>query len=171
GSLRLDLEGVSSLQARATARRWRAIAADEPACGAATDQEDGTLAAMGLCLRLRSATVWPDEGGLTGPRLAQRPTRRRCPEALAQEWELAACVLAEIESDASLAEREGWAAVRSAERGDWEGALEHARRASLLESGYHAPRLWGRLKALIEAVAARAGAPAPPDPGVPSEAD
>jgi hypothetical protein len=159
GSQRLDLEGVSSLQARGIARRWRAVAAGEVACPC-TPQENATLAAMGLCLRLGSPAVRTGEGGLAPPRLAPRPARRRCAEALADEWELAACVLEEIESDAGLAEREAWAAVRAAERGDWDGARGHVRRASALESGYHAPRLWGGLKSLIESVAARAETPA-----------
>src|SRR5439155_10792512 len=76
GSLRLDLEGVSSLQARAAARRWRAIAAGEVACRP-TAQEGATLAAMGLCLRLRLPAVLPGEGGLTPPRPAPRPPRHR----------------------------------------------------------------------------------------------
>jgi hypothetical protein len=118
---------------------------------------------MALSLRLRSGLVWPVEDFLAAPRLAPRPTRRHCAEALGQEWEFAACVLAEIESDASLAEREAWAAVRSAERGDWEDAQQHAGRASALEAGYHVPRLWGRLDALIQAVAARAAIRPPHD--------
>lgn len=143
GTLRLNLEGVSSLQARAAARRWRAIAASDFPC-AVTPHENAILAAMGLCLRLRSA----GEGG----RIPHKAPPRRCAEALADEWEFAACVLAEIESDAGLAEREGWAAVRLAERGDWDGALEGAARASALEAGYHGPRRWARLRALIETV-------------------
>src|SRR4051794_31777588 len=126
GSLRLDLEGVSSLQARAAARRWRGIAAGEVACRP-TPQEGAPLPAMGLCLRLRLPGVLTD--GLTSPRPAPRPARHRCAEALADEWEFAACVIEEIEADASLAEREAWAAVRAAERGDWQIALRHVRRA------------------------------------------
>jgi hypothetical protein len=157
GSLGIDLEGVSSVQARGAARRWRALAGE--ACGEATAQENTTLAGMALHLRLRCGAVWVGEDGRTPPRLAPRPTRRHCAEALAQEWEAAACVLGEIESDASRAEREGWDAVRSAERGDWDRALWHAGQASALESGYHALRLWGRLRRLIEAAA---GPPRPP---------
>lgn len=163
GSLSLDLEGVTSLEARATGRRWRAVAEGELACGVVSPHEDDVLARMGLCLRLRSGFVWRVQDGLASPRLAPRPTRRLCAEALAREWECAACVLAEIESDASLAEREAWAAVRSAERGDWAEALGSAARASALEAGYHLPRLWARLKALIEAVAARAETPVASD--------
>src|SRR4051812_49980587 len=55
-SLRLDLEGISSLQARAAARRWRALAADETACEGATVRETAVLAAMGLCLRSEEHT-------------------------------------------------------------------------------------------------------------------
>jgi hypothetical protein len=167
GSLRLDLEGVSSLQARAAARRWRAIAAGEVACRPTT-QEGATLAAMGLCLRLRLPAIRPDEDSLTPPRPAPRPPRHRCAEALADEWDFAACVIEEIEADASLAEREAWAAVRAAERGNWEIALRHVRRASALESGYQAPRLWRGLKSLIEAVAVLAETPVPPPARVPS---
>jgi hypothetical protein len=154
GSLSLDLEGVSSLQARSAVRRWRAIAAD--VSGGVSNQESDALASMALSLRLRSGLVWAVGHGLGVPSLAPRPSRRRCALTLAQEWEFAACVLAEIESDASLAEREGWAAVRSAERGDWPDAQRHAGRASALEAGYLVPRLWGRLDAVIQAVAARA---------------
>lgn len=157
GRLGLDLEGVSSLEARAVVRRWRAIAVGEVTCEVSA-QEHATLSRMALCLGSRSGVVWRVEEGLGSPRLAPtRPTRRHCAQALAQEWDFAACVLAEIESDASLAEREAWAAMRAAERGHWETALEHAGRASALEAGYHGPRLWARVAALIEAVAGQTG--------------
>jgi hypothetical protein len=156
GSLRLDLKGVSARQAGAAARRWRAVAAGGAACEGTTPQEDDALAAMGLCLRLRIRTTGD---GQTPPRPAPRPARSRCAEAIAEEWELAACVLEMIEADASLAESEAWAAVRAAVEGDWGRALRHARRASALESGYQAPRAWGGLQRAIEA-AARTPAPA-----------
>jgi hypothetical protein len=167
GLLSLDLEGVCCLQARAAVRRWRAIAGGHAAAHAVSAREGATLARMALCLRLRSRLVWIVEGGLSVPRLAPRPTRRTCAEMLAQEWDFAACVLEEIEADASLAEREAWAAVRSAERGDWEDAQQHAGRAATLEAGYHVPRLWCRLKAVIEAAAGRDQAAARPRDSLP----
>jgi hypothetical protein len=154
GSLGLDLKGVSSLRARGAAQRWRALAADESG-RCATCREDSDLITMALYQRLHSPAVRPAGGGLTLPELALRPTRRRCAEALAEEWELAACILALIEADARRAERAARAAVRAAEASDWGRAHRYARRASKLESGYDAPRLWGRLEALIEAAAGR----------------
>lgn len=156
GSLGLDLKGVSSLQARAATRRWRAIAADVATCAPTTAHENACLTRMALCLRLR-CTAWQKENG----RIAPMPSRCRCAGALAEEWAFAASALDEIESDARQAEREAWTAVCAAERGDWAGALQHARCASSLESGYLAPRLWTALKTVIEATAAQTGHPLP----------
>jgi hypothetical protein len=167
GSLCLDLEGVSALRARAVARRWRAIAAGEADCEAVTAQEHAALGAMGLCLRLQSPGVRRSEDGAA---LAPTPPQCRCAEALAREWELAACVLAEIESDASLAEREAWAAVQAAVRGDWGRAARHVRSASALEAGYVALDVWGGLRRAIEAAALAGALPAAAaedDPRVP----
>src|SRR5262249_35117807 len=109
GSLGLDLQGVSALEARGAARRGPAVAAGGGAGGGAGPGEAPRAAGRSRRRRLRLAAVLPGDG--TPPRLAPGPTRRRCAEVLADEWDFAACVLGEIESDASLAEREAWAAV------------------------------------------------------------
>ena len=66
---------------------------------------------------------------------------------------MAAYVLAEIEQDARSAEREACGAVQAAERGDWSAALRRIGRACSIQSGYHAPRPWRRLKQAIERAA------------------
>jgi hypothetical protein len=156
GSLGLDLNGVSSRQAYRAVNRWRAIATAAPDESVSSD-EGAALADMALHLRLRGAVASLSEGTwsrLGGPVPA---THRTCAETLAQEWEVAARLLAEIEDDARWAEQEGWDAVRSAEAGDWRRALWHARRASLIESGYYALCLWGQFTRVIEMVAGQAG--------------
>jgi len=140
GTLDLDMQGVSSAQALAVARRWRAIAAG----GGITPQENDSLDRMALCLR-RSGPGPEDPASI--------PSRCRCAKALAGEWEFAACLLAEIESDARQAQRMAWAAVRAAHLGNWRGALRLARLASTLESGYLAPRHWAGLLLAIESAA------------------
>jgi hypothetical protein len=150
GSLGLDLDGVSSSQAHRGADRWRAIAADEVAGDEVTAGEEASLVDMALHLRLGRGVVCLGEGRDGGLVVCGSPAVRFCAEALASEWEFAADWLEEIESDACWAEREGLEAVRAAEGGDWGHALGHARQASLIESGYEAPRPWTRLQRAIE---------------------
>jgi hypothetical protein len=61
--------------------------------------------------------------------------------------------LEEIETDARWAADEAQEAVRAAEDGNWGHALEHAREACLIESGYDAPRPWARLERAIKRAA------------------
>jgi hypothetical protein len=109
---------------------------------------------MALWIRLRTPAVLPADEAVP-PRLAPSPSRQRCAEALADEWDFAACVLGQIEADAALAEREAWAAVRFAERREWGRAVRHSRSATALEAGYCVPRGWAALQRLIEAAAGR----------------
>jgi hypothetical protein len=144
GSLGVDLEGVSSAQAHRTADHWLAVADEE---ARATADEASVLEKMALHLRVRDLALRHHEPFL---RQTPRHPRRLCAETLAREWRVAAYVLAEIERDACSAEREASSAVQAAEGGNWDAALRHARRACLIESGYHAPRPWRRLKRAIE---------------------
>src|SRR5690348_5932252 len=145
GSLGLDLDGVSSVQAHQAANRWRAIATDEVADAEVTAGEQSSLVNMARQLRIGRREVCLGAGRAGGLVVCGSPAVRFCAEVLAGEWEFAACWLEEIESDARWAEGEAPEAVRAAEDGDWGHALGHARQACLIESGYHAPRPWARL--------------------------
>ena len=149
GSLGLDLDDVSSRQAHQAADRWRAVAADGVAGDEMTPGEEASLVDMALHLRLRRSVVCRGEGPKGRLQVCGHPARRFCAEALASEWEFAASWLAEIESDARWAEEEAREAVRAAEEGDWEHALDHARQACSIESGYDDPRPWERLEQAV----------------------
>jgi hypothetical protein len=142
----LDLDGLSSRKAHQAAHRWRAVATDAVAGDEMMHGEEASLAHMALHLWLRGPVVcrnWSPKGRL---KVCGHPARRFCAEALAREWKFAASWLAEIESDARRAE-DAREAVRAAEVGDWELALDHARQAYSIESGYDDLRPWERLGA------------------------
>jgi hypothetical protein len=156
GSLGLDSDGVSSSQAQCTGDRWRAIAAGKVVYDEITTGEEATLVDMALHQRLRSAVVCLSDLGEDQSfhlEVCGHPARRFCAEILAREWEFVAYWLEAIEADARWAEEEAKEAVRAAEDGDWNHALQHAHQACLLESGYNAPRPWRRLQRMIEKAA------------------
>lgn len=150
GSLGLDLQGVSSIQAHRAAGRWQSMATDEVAGSEITTSEKRSLVEMALHLRLVRRVVCLSPDGRLG--VCESQAMRFCAEALATEWEFAARWLEEIETDARWAEEEAREAVRAAEDGDWPHALGHARQACLIQSGYNTPRAWARLKGMIERI-------------------
>ena len=153
GRLGLELDHVSSRRARRTAERWRAVAAGWVASDDVTAGEEAFLVDAALHLRLRGAVacLGEDQGGR--PEVSGSRARRVCAAALARQWEFATEWLEETESDARWAEAEAEEAVRAAERQDWGQAVNHARQACLIESGYGTPRRWGGLKRAIEGAA------------------
>jgi hypothetical protein len=151
GSLGLDLDGVSAIQAHQAASRWLALAVDE-GYEDATPREEAELRDMARQLRLAGARGCRGEGGRA------YLSRRLCAERLAREWKLAAYVLAAIEQDARRAEEAAREAAQAAEDGDWEAASRHARCACWIESGYLAPRAWRRLRRVIASAARQDGA-------------
>ncbi len=153
GSFGLDLDGVSSTQARRAADRWRAIAADEVTGHEVTAGEESSLVDTALHLRLGRRVVCVRADRDSGLLVCGGSAVRCCAGALAGEWEFAAYWLEEIESDAGWAEDEAREAVRAAEGGDWGDALGHACQACLIESGYDAPGPWTGLKGVIERAA------------------
>ena len=146
GSLGLDLDGVSSGQARQVAVHWRRMATGKGGSDGLAAGEEASLVDMALHLRLRGAAVCPGDG----MRVCGDRARRFCAEVLAREWDLAAGWLGEIEADARWAQGEARKAVRAAEGGDWESAVGHAHQACAIESGYDDPRPWRLLKRMIE---------------------
>jgi hypothetical protein len=155
GSLGLDLDRVSSSQARCKADRWRGIAGEEVADNEITAGEEASLVDMGLHLRLRSAVICQVEDQESHLEVCGNPARRFCAELLAREWEFAANWLEEIESDARWASQEAQEAVSAAECEDWQHALEHAGQACQIESEYNDCRPWRQLKQVIEKAALR----------------
>jgi hypothetical protein len=154
GSLGLDLEGVSSGQARQAAVRWRGMSEGEGAGDDLTADDEASLVEVALHLRVRGAAVCPGESPDGGMKVCGDRARHFCTEVLAREWDFAAGWLGEIESDARWAEGEAEEAVHAAEDGDWGRAVGHACRACSIESGYEDPRPWTRLKRVIENAAA-----------------
>lgn len=152
GCLGLNLDGVSSRQARQTATRWLAIAGEDVAGDEFTADDENSLVNMALHMRLGHGAVClgtcPGERRVS--RVCGRPAVRFCAEALAREWESAASWLEEIEADALWASKEARQAVCAAEEGDWEHALGYARHACLIESSYDDPRPWARLREAIK---------------------
>lgn len=158
GSLGLNLDGVTSAQARRAAVRWLDLTSPDLDIERSTTAELRELAALALQLHLLGPGCRRDGSGRSRPAAPLALTRRPCAAVLAWEWEVAASVLAEIEADARSAEREARAAVRAAGEGDWELALRRARCACAIESGYHAPRPWQRLRrAIARAASERQG--------------
>lgn len=153
GSGGLDLDGVTSQQARQSGAGWRTRAGDAGG-GDAGAAEEAALVNMALHLRLRRAVVCRDEPSAGPLHVCGQSARRLCAEALAREWEFAAYWLAEIEADARWAEQLAREAVGAAEEGAWGRALGLARRACAVESGYELRRSW---KSLEEVIAQAAG--------------
>ena len=156
GRLGLDLDGISADQARSNADRWGELAADEAACDTTAGEETSLVAAA---LRLHTGGVvigWAgDREG--GPGVCGHAARRFCAEVLAREWEFVSVWLEEIESDARWAGREAREAMTAAEDGDWQTALAHASRARRIESGYHAPQAWRKLRRVLRRAARSLG--------------
>jgi hypothetical protein len=153
GQLGLDLDGVSAAQARRNAARWRAIAAGE-AAWETTAGEEASLVGVAQRMHLRGLVI-----GRAGDRgrgrleVCGHPARRFCAEVLAQEWEFVSVWLRDVECDARWAGREAQEALEAAEEGDWEAALSHASQACRIESGYHAPRAWRKLRRVLRRAA------------------
>lgn len=148
GQLGLDLNGVSATQARRNAARWRAMAAGE-AAWETTAGEESSLVGVARCIPLGGVVI----GGSGSPagrlRVCGHPARRFCAAILAQEWEFVSVWLRDVESDARWAGREAQAALAAAEEGEWEAALSHASQACRIESGYHAPQAWRKLRRVL----------------------
>jgi carbon storage regulator len=153
GRLGLELGNFSSRRAKQSAGRWRAIAAGRVDHDNVTAGEEASLVDAAMHLRLRGAVACPGEDQGVRPEVSGRRARRFCAATLAREWEFAAEWLEEAESDARWAEAEAEEAVRAAEDEDWGQAVNHARRACSIETGYGAPRWWGGLKRVIEGAA------------------
>jgi hypothetical protein len=155
GSLGLDLDGVSSGQARQTAKRWRAVADDQVGPDDLTAGEERTLVDMADHLRFRRVVVFAVQDGGLRLEVCGNPARQFCASQLAREWRFVVRWLEEIESDAVWAAHEAAKAVAAAEEGDWERACGHARQACAIEAGYYEPRRWRHLLGVIEDAAKR----------------
>ena len=150
GSLGLDLDGVSSGQARQNAGRWGAVAADHVGPDDLTAGQERALVDMAEHVRLRGAVAYAGQDRGRHLEVCGDSARRLCAGLLAREWAFVAGWLEEIEADAAWAAAEATKAVAAAEDGDWERAWRHARQAGAIEAGYYAPRRWCHLVRVIE---------------------
>ena len=150
GCLGLNLNGVRSSQAHATAARWAEIARGEMAYDNITTSDEAAIVEMAHHLRLKGAVVYYGEDQGCRLEVGGKPARVFCAGTLSEEWEFAAEWLADIESDAAWADQEARQAVDAAERGDWYGASLHVCKACLIESAYDGSRPWLGLRQMIQ---------------------
>jgi hypothetical protein len=149
GCLGLNLDGISSRQARETAAHWGQVAGGGVAYDDLATGEEVSLVEVAQHLRLKGAVAYSGEDQGCRLEVLGESARRFCAEALAREWGFAAGWLEEMESDATWAEEEAGQAVHAAERGDWDGASSHACLACEIESEYRRCRTWRHLRRVI----------------------
>lgn len=146
GALRLNVTNMASTKAASTAERWRRVASSRAWEVRISQAGEKTLVRAAQALGLRGAVALIDDGGACRLSVWGPGARRGCAGFLSEEWAFASCWLREIEWDAYWAEAEAWEAVRTAEAGDWVGALRHADRACFIEAGYDARLPWWHLR-------------------------